>query len=422
MPTINSFPYHRQDEKTQCGPACAQMVLSYLRTNQTLPKQVDLRQDADKLGAATNPTWQKYDYDAWATRPDELKHTLGLRQQSFNVAFEAYYYGKAKDYLPWLRNRINNTTYQTYPIVPVHGTFYYKKQLSSVIEAKGYSNLVTYDAKSDYDAHWIVLFKHDSNGFVGNDPYFPLTKGADVHANPDVCKTVLIHINGSDTAIGDYNFPVINRAAVSWASSPGGIPGGRIGWQPPSEASPIQPPLLPPPPLPMMSFDAPNRAFDETSVRRQMDSFGLFTNPPCNAYLSGTSFGTPRLVRRLDVIGRDYYLVPMLKPSGNSSAMVRVDAPTGIYLDSLYYSENPFIFDKGQLRQMRWEATLKQIAQFDNRLLNPFITQINEPATEMVWLPCKESRSAFFPFYVIKVLDRRVLVRVDWILFMGLTY
>ncbi len=440
MPPIDSFPYHRQDDETMCGPACAQMVLSHLKTTQTW-QQGELNSDAKKLVAAANQTWEKYVADAWATRPDQLKHTLGLRQNLFNVAFEAYYNGKIKDssqgigYLSWLRKRINDSKYQTYPIVPVHGAFYYKPQLSGLIEAQGYSNIVTNDPKSNYDAHWVVMFKHDSNGFLANDPFFPLTKGAVEHAPQDACKTVLIHVNGindgSDKDIGDYNFPAINRTAVSWGSSPKGNPIGRIGSPPPTEESPIQPPLLPPPPLPMMSFDATNKVFfrdiTEKSVRDQMESFGLFTRTPCNAYLSGTTFGTPRLVRRLDVIGRDYYLIPMLKPDGNSTAMVRVDAPTGTYLDSLYYSENPFIFDKSQLQQAWMQSITQLLTNFDKKLGVPFANQIKEPATEMVWLPCKESRSAFFPFYVIKVPEvktptMRFLVRADWRIFLKLTY
>lgn len=434
---IDIFPYHRQDDETMCGPACGQMVLRHLNLSSTqisLPEQVLLKQDAGKLPSATTLPWKNYVGDAWATKPDGLKYTLGLRQQPFKVAFDAFYNGRIKDgsgqkgYLTWLRNWIKKTTY---PIVPVHGTFFYKQQLSSIVEAKGYSNLVNYDAKSDYDAHWIVLFKHDLNGFVGNDPYFPLTTGAAIHSHGDSCKTVLIHINGSDTAIGDYNFPVINRTAIAWIKLPSvgpvppGDPSGRIGWRPPVEEAPIQPPVLPPPPLPMVVYDASNRPFDRTSVWDQMNSFGLFTTPPCNAYLSGTTFGTPRLVRRLDVHGRDYYLVPMLKSDGNSSAMVRVDAPTGTYLDSLYYSENPFIFDKSQRQQIR---TKEEIAKMNKHWRDPYSKQINELATEMVWLPCRESRSAFFPFYVIKppalgpVAVPRFFVRVDWRVFPKLTY
>lgn len=448
MPPIDSFPYHRQDDEAMCGPACAQMVLSHLKT-QKLPQQGELRQDADKLDPPSQEIWKRYVDDAWATRPDELEHALWLRQEPLKANFEAYYNGSIKDfiqtddagkkitgigYLSRLRKWIRDSTSPTYPIVPVHGPFYYKQQRNKAIEAHGYSNLAKYDAKSNYDAHWVVLFKHDFEGFLGNDPYFPLTKGAnaDAHEKDDKCKPVLIHINGTETQIGDYIFPAINRTAVSWTVAPVIHPGGRIAWRPPTEESPIQPPLLPPPPLPMIPFDTPNKKFDEIEIKRewvrqQMESFGLFANRPCSTYLSGTTFGTPRLVRRLDVIGRDYYLIPMLKPDGNSTAMVRVDAPTGIYLDSLYYLENPFIFDKSQLRQTRFQSTSQQLTQFDSKLGKAFSTQISEPATEMVWLPCRESRSAFFPFYVIKPdsnrPDWRVPVRVDWSIFpFGLTY
>lgn len=446
MPPIESFPYHRQDNETMCGPACAQMVLSHLKT-QELPWQSTLRKNGDQLTPPpTLEIWKRYVDDVWATRPDELKQALLSHQPPPNAIFEAYYNGSIKDfsvtddagnkitgigYLSRLKKWIKEPKSPTYPIVPVHGPFYYKQQRNKPIDAHGYSNLAKYDVKSNYDAHWVVLFKHDFEGFLGNDPYFPLTKGAneEKHKEGDNCKPVLIHISGTETQIGDYIFPAINRTAVSWTDVPVNHPGGRIAWRPPTGESPIQPPPLPPPPLPMVPFDMPDKKFDEKEIkiewiRQQMERFGLFANRPCSTYLSGTTFGMPRLVRRLDVIGRNYYLIPMLKPDGNSSAMIRVDAPTGQYLDSLYYSENPFIFDKSQLRQTWFQSISQQLTQFDSKLGKAFSTQISEPATEMVWLPCRESISAFFPFYVIKPEpNRRVPVRVDWKLFpFGLTY
>ncbi|MFN0110375.1 MAG: hypothetical protein ACKVZH_16080 [Blastocatellia bacterium] len=430
MPTLNSFPYHRQDDEAMCGPACAQMVLDYLGDQVPIPDQEDFRKKADALPSPTHTVWENIEYDKWATRPDELEFALRPLGNPLKFTFDAYYKGSPGSYKSLLSTGSINNKSQACPIVPVHGAFYYKQQFDGVIEAKGYSDLAKYDANSNYDAHWVVFFKYESNGFVGNDPYFPLTKGAFPHSNhvgekKDGCKTVLIHVNGDKESIRDINFPVINRAAVLWKPRVG--ENQRIALPFPTEAPPIERPFLPPAPLRMTVSDAANQPFNEASARGQMNNFGLFTRTPCNTYLSGTTFGTPRLVHRLDVFGRDYYLVPMLKPDGNSTAMIRVDAPTGEYLDSLYYSENPFLFDKSKLRQARLQSVIQQLTQFDNKWGKAFSTQISEPATEMVWLPCKQSRSAFFPFYIIKLSDppqpeRRVLVRVDWQLFLNLTY
>ncbi|MBP6824070.1 MAG: hypothetical protein KA368_21160, partial [Acidobacteria bacterium] len=262
-----------------------------------------------------------------------------------------------------------------------------------------------------YFAHWIVLFKFENDGFYGHDPYFKLSKGKNPHSQNDLCKKVLIHINNK---IGDYNFPHYSRTAICLDLNTPLV----IGKRPIFPL--IKPPFLPRL-FPIRRFGRPNEPFSERSVRIQMQSFGLFTNPPCNQYLAGTNFGVPRLVRRLDVIGRDYYLIPMLRPDGSSAALVRVDAPTGQYLDSLYYSESPLLLDNSQERQ-HLIAQIK--GELPNKWKNAFTQQINEPLTEMLWLPCGQSLSAFSPFYVIEVkaLAERFLVRLDGGVFQELNY
>lgn len=429
MATINNFPYHRQDDEAMCGPACAQMVLDYLK--QSLHSQIDLRLVADSLGNATVATWQNYEYDGWATRPDELGFALLPLGQAINLTFTAQYKGNPSKYKTLLStDSISHSDSPTYPIVPVHGAFYYKQQFGDSIEAMGYSDLAEADrdAKSSYDAHWIVLFKHENDGFVGNDPYFHLSSGDGKHSptkpngeKTDTCKTVLIHINGSTDSIRDINFPEINRAAILWKGS---TSVSRIAGRPPVEPPLIEPPYLSSPPLKFRPSPKRNKIFNQTALRSQMRSLGLFSNRPCATYLAGTDFGPPRFVRRLDVPYQDYYLVPMLKPDGNSAALVRVNASTGDYLDSLYYSENPFLFDESPERETLVNSIIPErlTNMRKSKWKKHFSTQIDEPQTEMVWLPCKQSVSAFFPFYVIQATDERFLVRVDGKVFPKLTY
>lgn len=428
MATIETFPYHRQDDEAMCGPACAQMVLDYLK--QELPSQIDIRLAADSLKEATATIWQNYEYDGWATRPDELGYALLPLGQAISITFTAQYKGNPSKYKTLLStDSINHSDSPAYPIVPVHGTFYYKQQFGDYIEASGYSDLAekNLDAKSFYDAHWIVLFKYESEGFVGNDPYFPLSNGDGKHTQTkpngekDNCKTVLIHINGSTDSIRDINFPEINRAAILWKGSTNNL---RKSGRPPVEPPLIEPPYLSPPPLKFRPSPRRNNVFNQTALRSQMRALGLFSNRPCAPYLTGTDFGPPRFVRRLDVPYHDYYLVPMLKPDGNSTALVRVDASTGDYLDSLYYSENPFLFDESPARETLVNATIpERLANMrKSKWKKPYSTQIDEPKTELVWLPCRQSVSAFFPFYVIQATDERFLVRVDGKVFPKLTY
>lgn len=431
MQTLNNFPYHRQDNKILCGPACAQMVQNHLamtheKANYVLTNQLDLKKLADQKKDPTVPAWLNYKTVGWSTRPDELEVALVPTGSEFKVGFVARYVKAPGSFKALLdKGTINNgnSDFQACPIVPIHGPFYYKQQFDDAIDANGYSGIAKADSQSDYDAHWIVLFQYQNNGFIGNDPWFPVTKVASPHTSSgSCCKAVLIHVNGSgrdkdgkDT-FGDINFPVTNRAAIFWmpAQSSAGL---RI-------ALPLPTDLLPSPPLPLIPDERPNKGFSDERLASQIRSFGLLSNPPCNSYLVGATMGKPRLVRRLDVVGRDYYLVPFLKSNGDSVAMMRVDAPRGEYLDSLYYTENPFLFDKSPARQTLVQTTIPQrlIALGKSDWLKHFAQQINEPSTEMVWLPCEQSVSAFFPFYVIKTPTGRFLVRVDGEVFSQLTY
>ncbi|MFN8001985.1 MAG: hypothetical protein U0X75_13325 [Acidobacteriota bacterium] len=140
MATIDTFPYHRQDDEAMCGPACAQMVLDYLK--QELPSQINIRLAADSLKEATATIWQNYEYDGWATRPDELGYALLPLGQAISITFTAQYKGNPSKYKTLLStDSINHSDSPAYPIVPVHGTFYYKQQFGDYIEASGYSDL-----------------------------------------------------------------------------------------------------------------------------------------------------------------------------------------------------------------------------------------------------------------------------------------
>lgn len=424
---MDKFPYHRQNSANSCGPACAQMVIDFMTGGSLVPKTQDEVDSvsSDTPAPSSNDLWQLYIQDKWITRPDVLQ--FGLNQyakgQSSNQlgqsVFSAYYRGIPEDYKFLLSDdAIENTVY---PIVPVHGTFYYKDQIDDFVEANGYSGkVVGYDTKSKYDAHWIVLFKYENNGFMGNDPYFPLSEGDNPHKTSDNCKPVLIHINGNVDSIRDINFPDINRVAVFWSAAPNS--GARL--RPPTKPPLFKSPLLARPPLPAREVNRKITKFVDREVKAKMDSFGLFTRPPCQSYLAGTNFGTPRRVHRLDVLSQDYYLVPRLKPNGDSTAMVRIDVPTGEYLDSLYYSENPFLFDKSPAQQRLVQTIIPQrlTKLRKSKWKQPFAEQINDPETEMVWLPCQQSQSAFFPFYVIKMKNERLFVRVDGQIFPKLTY
>lgn len=105
--------------------------------------------------------------------------------------------------------------------------------------------------------------------------------------------------------------------------------------------------------------------------------------------------------------------------------MVRVDAQTGSYLDSLYYSENPLLIDQTSATPNLMQYISGQFTDMKKpHWQTAFDQQINEPTTEMIWLPCQQSISPFFPFYVIivKATSERFFVRLDGRVFESLLY
>jgi len=460
MPTI--FPYHRQKDSNACGPACAVMILDFLVESGFSGFKV-LQSGIDSWG--TKPSVPKntpgYPYNSWATRPDEFEQGLdGYNADPANSAnqidvdFIYRYFGDVpiQDFRKLLIDSLQGKLlldstsigHPIYPIVPIHGSFFYYPGSNPNIAADGYSDKITSVtelSKSNYPSHWIQLFIFESGGFIANDPYFRIGLvpefGPDAHDRKGCCdnhKTVLLHFSGSTQSTGsalspfEKNFPELNSVAILYLSK------SSLG----KRRQPEQ--TLPgdfPPARPRQGRCA-NKVLKLTDVVSQMRSFGLFSNLPTANYLDKThpstsldlNWGTPRLIRRLDAKCNDYYLIPLYKRNADlsikeSNVMVRVDASTGSYLDSLYYSENPLLIDQTSTTPNLMQYISDQFTNMKKpRWQAAFDQQINEPTTEMIWLPCQQSISPFFPFYVItvKATSERFFVRLDGRVFEKLFY
>ncbi|HYN06355.1 MAG TPA: hypothetical protein VES67_03100 [Vicinamibacterales bacterium] len=139
----------------------------------------------------------------------------------------------------------------------------------------------------------------------------------------------------------------------------------------------------------------------------------------------------PILVQRLDATESSrgyYYLVPIGPTDDNVSAVVRVDAVSGRYLEA-----SPFLShgDKKPWGTMmaNWRSetiTRRKIAgrTFERRNYQGSVVADARgvgvhPA--FVWKPCVESRSPFFPFRLVTIGDQQRYVRIDGKEFESLT-
>ncbi|MBS1787902.1 MAG: hypothetical protein JST85_09280 [Acidobacteria bacterium] len=461
--------YHRQNKEEDCGPASVQIVLNYLDDN--LPavgkfdQQSKLKSNANL--SSHNAPWDWNRYNNWKWQPDEIR---GMLAKYLNSSASAEIYptisasGKVysvdpitgkSGYKSKLSDHLNQSKY---PIVPIHGTFHYNDKLvppsiySDIVE----NLLLNNDGKiedSKYIGHWIVLTENQNDSFIGFDPWLPKLLGAPEISSTHTksvagkggtdcaCFEVYIHVSGDKDALG-LNFPAESRVAIVWNVS--NSTGRRV---PPTKTGNL--PQFP------QTGKCINKPFDAQSLFDQMTAFGLRKQPPCNVYLEKSTIvapnvkpkfnlGMPRLVRRLDAFCNDYYLVPFLKLNrpgetapGASTILARVDAPSLLYLDALFYSENPLLIDETTIPMPPpLPAILTQkdiinryvpdqlIKKGKRHWIKPFQDQIKDISNppEMVWLPCKQSISPFFPFFVITAGSEKFLVRLDGAVFEKLSY
>jgi hypothetical protein len=111
--------------------------------------------------------------------------------------------------------------------------------------------------------------------------------------------------------------------------------------------------------------------------------------------------------------------------------LVLMDAATGDYKGSLKVPSGHFLFrDDPKVRGLVDEvivalrSKLGQVGVGDTSSWETeFVKQVNSARANLMWAPCRESESLFFPFYTIQpsANSRAVYVRVDGEVFISLT-
>ena len=109
-----------------------------------------------------------------------------------------------------------------------------------------------------------------------------------------------------------------------------------------------------------------------------------------------------------------YYIVPMHAANRNIHALMSIDAL------AMKYKEASFATDTRKPVQFR-ALTHLEIYHFLKRRLRdkkikkflPAFPELLFVYPAMVWTPCLESFSPFFPFYMIQLGDHKVYVRID---------
>ena len=384
-------PFHQQDTDYYCGAACAQMVLRAM--GQPLQAQSDLYNDNHS---------HTVEASAWSTPPDGLCWTLNNRQAPKRFTLDCT---DAEEPISrticWAIHR-----YQCAPIALVFGGNHW-----AVV--RGY----TADAapQSSFDTSYTIA------SFDLNNPWPPVPAhpGPPPHADGDVCGS------GGNRGIAD-----INVAYSTWQAdylTPNTF-GTRWLGRCVAVCDPDLPdePKPPSPPVRKRRFDG-HRVVDASVVRMDLADIlktaGLLSHPAWSKVFGDVHAGEPLLVQRLDRQDAYYFLVPTMDALGRMRAAVGVDARFGDYQQTMAlrdpdaslfgFADNQKAVDRVLGRQFELPGNAgRLLVRAENLTVHP----------SLVWQPCRESLSPFYPFRMILLGTHRLFVRIfDGSVFTALT-
>jgi hypothetical protein len=404
-----TIPRHQQDGLNYCGPACSQMVLAKIG--------VGLLPQGPLFAECHGHTLLDPTVD-WETGPDGLAWTLNHHRPPGSSSFAVLPLGSE----PAISRRIC-WTIRSHQVPPV-----------ALIYGRGHWVVVTRYETSDHptgpnDASYSI------DSFDVLDPT-PPTAGAIVpslappppHSAGDECATIQGHLQ--------------HVTYADWQSHMSGVPatghwGGKfiaVGVAEPAEMASAPPP--PPkrkkkPKKPKKgrqsggSARGPGDALltpDEAAKHAEagVRTYGLYEREDWGAALSQSQPMPGRLVHRLDHDDSFYSLVSY-RSDVKTNAVASVDARSGQYLRAALLPEKG-----GDPIRLDAEAATELVA---GRLVDlprgRGQLRVRKEAMalypHLVWRPCPESPSPFYPFYMFTVGDRRIYVRVDGAIFSSLT-
>lgn len=390
--TSLAVPYHQQDNDYYCGPACAQMVIESIGGG--IIDQATLYSDA---GSNT------IESASWYTAPDGLQWILNDRRPAGFGGWFALYPLANED----ATSRKIVWTIHHYGVAPVALVF----DGDHWVVVRGYD--VSAHPGSASDTGYTI------NAFDINNPAPPVPSPASPpppppppHSAGDGCGTG-----------GDRGTPNVHVAYGTWQSTY--MTGNTYGtkWNgkyvavcdpdPPAERFGEQAPARER--LPGDRLIAPREAIELalTGVRE----YGLLERKDWAAVLERTEPSAGHLVQRLDVADSFYCLVPFVDDRG-AVAVVDVDGRFGNYRQAMALAEAErsllSVLDDDHVR----ELTLGQRFGSEGGRRSVLVREEAFCLYPMlVWQPCLESLSPFFPFHMVTVGDERIYVRVDGAVF-----
>jgi len=401
-----SVPYHQQDTDYYCGAACAQMVLDSLGTG--LLDQTQLYNDNHSHSTTES---------GWASGPDGLQWTMHNYEPpappgpphygSYDfVLFSLDTEDALSRKLVWTIHH-----YQAAPIALVYGSQHW-------IVVRGYSASA---APANYDD---VSYSIDS--FDVNNPWPPVPSAT----NPALAPPPP-HTDGTDGCGtgGDRGIVNENISYTTWQNTyMTGVPGGYWAGKFVCVADPAPPPshrgIPSRPRLEGLKYDGQLLNAEQVARRAHegLQAYRLMERPDYAEVLTRSGFEEPVLVQRLDLPDTFYYIVPV-RQGGRIPLAVAIDAKTGLYLQSAVHTaarESLFSIPSQEEVARSIVGMTVQLPGFGGRI--PVRREAVCQFPTLVWRPCRESLSPFFPFSLFTVGSDHIYVRSDGAVFTALHY
>lgn len=375
--------YHQQDTDIYCGAACAQMVLHAI--GQPLLPQDDLYNDNHN---------HSVEAIAWATPPDGLCWTLNNRQSQKHFTLDST---NTEDPISrticWAIHH-----YQCAPIALVFGGNHW-----AVV--RGYTASAA--PAASYDTSYTI------SSFDLNNPWppVPAPPGPPPHTDGDVCGS------GGTRGVAD-----INVAYSTWQSdylTPNVYGTQWLGKyvavcdpDPPATPTPPSPPGVPRRPTDGQPLLEAARVQEQ--LLGKLSGAGLLSRPVWSKVFDGARAAEPMLVQRLDRLDSYYWIVPAIDAQGAMRAAVGIDAHSGSYQQTMAlpnpgaslfgYAEAQKAMDRVLGRQFDLPAGAGRL------IVRPQGLSLH---SALVWRPCRESLSPFYPFRMMLLGANRLYVRVS---------
>jgi Papain-like cysteine protease AvrRpt2 len=378
--------YHQQDTDYYCGAACAQMVLAQIGAGLL---------DQDSLYADNNS--HSVAEGGWYTAPDGLTWTLNDRDPGIHyfVDFALTSEALISRKLCWTIEH-----YEVAPVALVFGSAHW-------IVIRGYEASAAPTSSGD-NSYSIVAFDV-------NNPWPPTPTPAPPppHAVGDVCGS------GGDRGVADEHI-----AYSTWQSDyMTGVSGGYWGGKFVAVCDPEPPPISA-----GVRRRVQRRLSGEKLITPQraarnavtgLKAYNLAKRENWKKALAHARPANPVLVQRLDYPDRFYYIVPMGKTARRTPILVSVDARYGDYREAVFLPTK----NRSQLvASMESKELVAKVSDKKFELEEPLGRLLVRPEAfclypMLVWKPCRESLSPFWPFHMFTIGGYRVYVRIDGAIF-----